>query len=1493
MPVQSTGGRGLGMLRTKYFDKILAAQEEGEKASQMPAFDPGRQRSTNRFLTWVKGLFLEDPRWWLGFLRRVRPTLRVGGLALVTRAQDVREVMERESEFTSPYGLEMSEMAGGSNFILGMQDGPDYRKLKSPILTAFPPDEVERRVRPIAARHAREIMDRASPASKANPFGFDAVGRLMKVVPVRICREYFGMLVDDEQEFANWSIALSSIFFADPFADRTTRELAVVASERMRMTVDRSIEAVRDGRGVPDTPLSRMVEMIDQGRLTRAEVHAVMLGMISGFAPTNLLAGGNCLDMVLSSRDAEAAIADAVASNETEALDLAILEAMRFKPIFIGPWRYASADLKIAAGTKHEKLIPKGCTVWPSTLSAMFDPEAVEEPNEFRPGRPKKVYMVYGHGIHACIGAEVARVQIGECMRAIFLKKNVRRVPGRKGRLTRLGAFPERLSITFDREPLESLVEPSLVTVVLPVRKGMKPEDVESRVAMLKNPPDEAARKALDESGIIHFTSLAIIRTGRTDEATRVEETVALVEISGDGDKRTVLPAYANHAGPFVRPVLEDICGLPPNEDLLEILDRASVEIGPGFNRTSGLGFAGTPGHTVARIKAEERLASLVQAVVERPRACNQSGAAEILREAREAVRAHGGFDWAFRSVDSNLEAREGSAMAAALAVLRKWFILAPLALLLGAGTLITMFYVFPPAEGVTRMAAAAIALALVAATALVVTAIGIRTRSRWLVVALVVVALALLLATFALGPVDGVLRVLATSIASVLIALAGLIVVLAIATAGVLAALQGKEKDERASENSIGLAKLAKIQEREDHYAQNNLTAVSTMKAGLLRRLTLRFTFSLILISAQKAFRPGFLSNINSIHFARWILVPGTDKLVFFSNYGGSWESYLEDFIAKSAKGLTGVWSNTVGYPRTNLLFFDGARDGDRFKRWARRQQVPTLFWYSAYPELTTQHIRANSRIRRGLCWSSDSEARDWVSLFGSRPRPRISQKRFQVALPQLPPPPEPLESGEIQAIFFNAFGKLMEGRLLAFSVPDGLPRAARREWLSFLAGRVSYGDMTPTVSAMTVGFGPTGLMRLGLDAKEEEETMRRFPNAFRQGMAHPERSRILDDTGDSKPDRWQWGGQERRGDVVVLCYAQDGALLDADIDEVKTRAQAAGLHRVAEVPLTVKRRKAPKGQDPEKQPAVEQFGFVDGISQPAVRGTARAISRVRPDNIVAAGEFLFGYRDEHGYYPVSPAVEASQDPTGILPRLRRRRGDDGVSERLHDFGRNGSFMVIRQFEQHVEKFNDYCSHAAQTLSRAYRDREITEEWVAGKMMGRWRDGSSLVRNPERRPSRFPDNDFSFGVEDPQGLRCPLGAHIRRSNPRDSLGDDHATQIQIGKRHRILRVGRTYEIDREDGRSQEMGLMFMCLNADIERQYEFMQQTWVASPGFHGLKEKDPAIGSSDEKGRFTIPRWEGNVVLEKLPNFVTTRGGGYFFMPSRSAMRYLVSRL
>ncbi|TIQ35396.1 MAG: cytochrome P450 [Mesorhizobium sp.] len=1446
------------MIKWKYFKGIREAQKKQGPVSAMPPFDIERLRKKGLSARIAKFLMEDHPRWWLALLRRFHPNLAFGRrFLLVTKGVDVRDILERGDEFETPYGPEMTELARGSNFILGMQDSGAYRQMKSAVLSAFPPSEVEATVRPIAERHSRAIMTRASP-------GFDAVAGLMKIVPVRICRDYFGLDIDDETEFADWSIALSALFFSDPLADATTRQLAVVGGDRLIKVIDRSIAAIRNRREKDDRPLARLVAMLDQKRLSQPDIHSIMLGMIAGFVPTNVLAGGNCLDVILSRADARQAVDAALAENSIDRLDRAILEAMRFKPIWIGPWRYTRRDAVIGQGTRRERLVKAGTVVMPATLSAMFDPEIVQRPNEFDTSRPHRDYMVFGHGIHLCIGAEIARIQIGECVRALFSKPKLDRVRGRAGKLGYIGAYPASLKVDFERSPLCRTVAQSMVTVVCPINRAVPLDVVRSKVDALGNPAIDEIKEALNGVGTIHFTSLAVAATGK-DEKSGLETGALVFEISGDGSTDDVIGAITQAMGHRLRPIFRDACGLRDGGSLEGFLKKRHIEISPSFGSAAGLVFSGTPGHSVQRIKAEQYLFEAVRGIVERPRS-GIGDAPAVLAEARQHLRLLETFSWAFEPAESLLEKPPGS--------WRRAF---------------GSTFLAPP------VFASVIALWLGCA---------------WLTYAKVFE-----------NPVGVDLRSIFIAGISLLLSALGILAFAAALLGACFWALRYLEDKDRPETASIDISTLSEILAKEDHAAQNNLTAISTMKPGILRRLALRLAFYLISIGAQKAFRPGFLNTINTIHFARWILLPGTDKLMFFSNYGGSWESYLEDFIAKAAPGLTGVWSNTKGYPRTRWLFLDGARDGDRFKRWARRQQVPTLFWYSAYPDLNTRRIRINSRIRRGIASAVGNEARDWLSLFGSLQRPAVEKTTVEKTTSLLaninsafPTPLEQqLETGEIQTIFFGPLGALARGHMLAIQVPDNLQAGARKAWLDFVLKRTTFGDGVPADRAMIVAFGPCGLRHLGLQGNVDDDPLETFPIAFRHGMGNPERSRILDDTGGDGPEKWEWGSLDKRIDAVLVCYARTEETLEADVAAVKRETTGAGMTIVSELPLIVNRepKKGPASSravkkdgeavseatkhdgKPQRERAYEHFGFVDGVSQPVIRGTSRANKGVAPMHLVAPGEFLFGYRDEHGFYPASPSVSASQDQTGILSQVRRSRQIPGLPPPPRDFGRNGSFLVVRQFEQHVDRFTDYCAKAAASAAGETENSAITQDWVAAKMLGRWQNGSSLVRNPDR-PGRAIDNDFALGAEDPQGHHCPLGSHVRRSNPRDSLGEDRETQIQIGKRHRILRVGRTYEKKKRGGKV-ERGLLFMCLNADIERQYEFIQQTWVSSTSFQGLvAEKDPMIGTQEgSHGRFSIPSWEKVTVLKNMPQFVTTKGGGYFFMPSRSALRYLISRL
>lgn len=1395
-------GQGEAMTATKYHDGVLEAQRKQRPLDEMPPFDIERLRAKGLGGRLVRR-FLEDPRWALALLRRFWPMLGVGRFLLVTRNADVREILERQDVFHTPYGPEMTEIAGGNNFILGMQDGADYRRMKSIVLSAFPIDEVEQVVRPLAFRHAQEIMLRAEP-------DFDVVDNLLKVVPVRICRDYYGMLIEDEKMFADWANALSGLFFADPLGDPVNRELAVVAADRIKRLIDRSIEAVREGSTSRCTPFGRLVTLLDDepAGLSVGEIHSIMLGMIAGFAPTNLLAAGNCLDVVLSHGDARKAIEEAIAARDDALLERVVVEAMRFKPIWIGPLRYVARDTVIAKGTRREHAVKAGTSVMPATLSAMFDPDVVARPETFDFERPNRDYLVFGHGIHQCVGAAIARVQIAECFRAIFSKPAVRRAKGKAGRLSRLGAYPDSLKIVFEPSPLSKTVEHSMVTVVVKCSRGVSANALRDKVDKFGNPACERIKAALDASGIIHFASLAVVaESGASPTSGDDNRTHLVLELSGDGTNEDVVRAFADHAGPPVREILEEAAGLGPHESLEAFMRARMIEISPTFGSNAGLVFSGTPGHSVIRIRAEAALQNVAHEVVAKTQRPG-NGAGAVLAAVRERLAQDDAARWALEPAQSLLEGSEGSVWGAARRTLQAPAVLATVAVALLICWSITYTLVFGYAPGFFRNL-------LVLGTSLVLTLIGV----------------SMLLAFIA-----GVLFLL----------------------------LRRLEKRDVPGNARPDPAILADILARENHVLQNNLTAVSSMKPGVLRRLTLRLSFYLISIAARQIFRPGFLGNINTIHFARWVILPGTDQLVFFSNYGGSWEGYLEDFIVRASAGLTGVWSNTLGFPRTRALFLEGASNGDCFKRWARTQQIPTLFWYSAYPDLNTHRIRINSLIRTGIAKAkTESEARDWLRLFGSQPRPRGT-----------------METEEVQSIFFGSFGPLQHAQITAIHIPEDLPRAKRKAWLQFVADRTSFGGRLPAERAMTAMLGPEGLARLGLDDGSPDRGLDAFPAVFRLGMSTKARSRILDDTGRSAPEHWEWGSPANPADAAIISYAAEEGTLANDIRELHEMTEDAGMTIVATLPLVTRRKR--------KQP-IEHFGFADGVSQPVVKGTPRAHGSVASMHHVAPGEFLFGYRDESGRYPPTPTVPSSSDPDGVLPALEDGNPSlFGAPASSRDFGRNGSFIVLRQLEQHVETFHSFCKKAAADARSATGDPTIDERWIAAKMVGRWPDGTSLVRNPNGRKGRQPDNDFSFAAEDPLGLLCPLGSHVRRSNPRDSLGENKESQIRINNRHRILRCGRTYE------RGNQKGLLFMCLNADIERQYEFMQQTWVSASTFHGLlSEKDPMIGANGDQGRFSIPLTDGRLALKGLPDFVTTRGGGYFFMPSRSALNYLLARL
>ena len=300
------------------------------------------------------------------------------------------------------------------------------------------------------------------------------------------------------------------------------------------------------------------------------------------------------------------------------------------------------------------------------------------------------------------------------------------------------------------------------------------------------------------------------------------------------------------------------------------------------------------------------------------------------------------------------------------------------------------------------------------------------------------------------------------------------------------------------------------------------------------------------------------------------------------------------------------------------------------------------------------------------------------------------------------------------------------------------------------------------------------------------------------------------------------------------------------------------------------------------------EHFGFLDGISNPGVRGLTRPSKPIyQPDqglpgqDLVWLGEFVFGYPGQH---PEDPHQEG---PPPQMPA---------------PWMRNGSYMVFRRLEQKVPEFWRFVREQAAQL-------EMDPELLAARMVGRWRSGAPLERAPlYDKPSLGADeklnNDFEFG-DDPEQRRCPYAAHIRKVYPRDDTRNEAEVQ-----RHRIIRQGIPFGPELEPGETAtrcSRGLMFVCYQASIERQFEFIQRQ-ANDPGFVGGKRRpgggavtpgfDPIIGQAPGNGPREMdepypnyPAGSRRTTLTVPKQFVELTAAGYFFMPSITALRTVLT--
>ncbi len=385
-----------------------------------------------------------------------------------------------------------------------------------------------------------------------------------------------------------------------------------------------------------------------------------------------------------------------------------------------------------------------------------------------------------------------------------------------------------------------------------------------------------------------------------------------------------------------------------------------------------------------------------------------------------------------------------------------------------------------------------------------------------------------------------------------------------------------------------------------------------------------------------------------------------------------------------------------------------------------------------------------------------------------------------------------------------------------------------------------------------VNIGLTFEGLKALGVPG----DSLESFPDEFVEGAVA--RAARVGDTGPSAPENWRGALASPAVHVLLSVSAHDQEELDA----VTAELHALIADRRAATELSCHDGRGLKGD-------VAHFGYKDGFSQPTIEGAPMA-GLVDPLPPVPPGDFLLGYPSQHAgsLYPV-PTPE--------------------------ELGRNGSYAAFRILSQDVAGFERFLRESAQA-------KGLSEEMLAAKLCGRWRNGVPLTMSPETDspdPPISPDqlNNFDYatseggnGYDDRQGYWCPVGSHIRRAHPRS-----HRVAGGGGHRHRLVRRGLPYGPEYDPGNpddDHERGLLGLFIGASLADQFEFIMKEWVNDGTFAARlgRTKDPLLGRNDPRdSKFVMPTEDGPVEVTGFSQFVTTRGGAYCFLPSITALSYM----
>jgi cytochrome P450 len=385
----------------------------------------------------VESTLENPPGWLLALLRRFHPVLKKGRMTLVTRADDVRHVLNNEQAFTvRPYGRTMEHFAGP--FALGL-DGAQHAQAREKLDSLLAPID-SGKLRTWATDVAEQLV-----TERAHSGRLDVVTGLAEPLPVRFVAEFFGVSGPDEQTLIKWAKKLFEGTFLNVGHQRSLEAEADSVAAEMRAYVDEEIaRARRRDTTTVTTVLDRLIAMESDDTMIRT----TLVGLVLATIPTVTEALVRATDRLLRTRSAFAGARTAAQQADDELLWQCIREALRFRPQTSYLVRAAADSTAVAGTPRHLQQIRERDVVLAATASAMRDPAMVARPLRFRTDRPDSAYLHFGDGPHRCLGERIAPVLLTAGVGALFRRPALRRVPGRAGRLQTTGRWPAHLMVT-------------------------------------------------------------------------------------------------------------------------------------------------------------------------------------------------------------------------------------------------------------------------------------------------------------------------------------------------------------------------------------------------------------------------------------------------------------------------------------------------------------------------------------------------------------------------------------------------------------------------------------------------------------------------------------------------------------------------------------------------------------------------------------------------------------------------------------------------------------------------------------------------------------------------------------------------------------------------------------------------------------------------------------------------------------------------------------